>query len=83
MCIPIDIPSKYFPLVLYLFFTLLSGPELSFLLGMCVGYLYVIGRLDFIKPSIQRLQHFETVGFLSSLSRFKEILFLNLICFFN
>jgi hypothetical protein len=70
MCIPIDIPSRYFPLVLYLFFTLLSGPELSYALGMFVGYLYMIGKLDSIKPSTQRLQHIETAGFLSSLSRY-------------
>lgn len=82
MCIPVDIPSKYFPIVLYLFFSLLSGPELSYALGMIVGYLYTIGKLDFIKPSTQRLQHFETAGLLSSLSRYFFFFKFNQVIYF-
>jgi hypothetical protein len=40
MFIPVNIPSMYFPLVLYVFFALFSGPQLDFLLALGVGYLY-------------------------------------------
>jgi hypothetical protein len=29
-CFPVEVPSKYFPLVLYVFFCLFSGPQLDF-----------------------------------------------------
>ena len=29
LCIPLQFPSKYFPLVLYIFFCLFSGPQLD------------------------------------------------------
>ena len=37
LCIPLQFPSKYFPLVLYIFFCLFSGPQLD--LGQFINWL--------------------------------------------
>ena len=37
LCIPVQFPSKYFPLVLYIFFCLFSGPQLD--LGQLINWL--------------------------------------------
>lgn len=67
--IPVDIPSKYFPLVLYGFFCLFSGLILSYLISIMVGYVYVLGHLDGLKISQIRLASSENSGWLSSFSR--------------
>ncbi len=68
--IPVDIPSKYFPLVLYAFFALFSGLELGFLIAIAVGYMYSKGFLDKFKLSSNYVDQLETSGgFLHSVSR--------------
>jgi len=69
LCFPVDIPSKYFPLVLYVFFCLFSGPQLDFAVSMSVGYMFSKGYLNFAKPSIATIQRMES-GFLSSCTRY-------------
>jgi len=61
--LPMDIPSKYFPLLMYAVFSLLSGPALSFAVSMGVGYLYSWGHLDrFLKPAQGQLEAYEAEG---------------------
>ena len=60
--IPIDFPSKFFPLVLYGFFSLFSGFILSFAVAIAVGYLYSRGMLDKLKPSSHYLESMEVQG---------------------
>jgi hypothetical protein len=67
--IPVDIPSKYFPLVLYAFFCLFSGLILSYLISIVVGYVYAVGYADSLKISSTRLGQSEADGILSSFSR--------------
>jgi len=68
--IPVDIPSKYFPLVLYAFFALFSGIELGFLIAIGVGYMYSKGFLDKLKPSSNYVDQLEIPGgMLHSISR--------------
>lgn len=62
MFIPVNIPSMYFPLVLYVFFALFSGPQLDFLLALGVGYLYSKGFLDRFRPSSTYLESLEAAG---------------------
>lgn len=70
MFIPVNIPSKYFPLVLYAFFSLFSGLDLGFAISMGVGYLYFKGYLDRIKPTSYFLESLEAPnGILHSVSR--------------
>jgi membrane associated rhomboid family serine protease len=70
--LPVDIPSKYFPLVLYLLFILFSGPILSYLLAIGVGFLYSQGYLDKLKPTSYYLEGLESQGgMLHSISRSK------------
>lgn len=69
LCIPIEIPSKYFPLALYALFCLLSGPQLDFAVAMAVGYLYAKEHLNSLKLSTLTIQNMEQSGILSSLSR--------------
>jgi membrane associated rhomboid family serine protease len=44
--IPYDIPAKYFPLALYAFFMIFSGPQLDDLIGLGLGYADGYGRLE-------------------------------------
>ena len=68
--IPVDIPSKYFPLVLYAFFALFSGLELGFVIAIAVGYMYSKGFLDKFKLSSNYVDQLEiTGGILHSVSR--------------
>ena len=61
--LPLDIPSKYFPLLLYAMFSLFSGPVLSFAVSMGVGYLYGLGHLDLVlKPVPGQLEALEAEG---------------------
>ena len=68
MCIPIAFPSKYFPLVLYFFFALLSygSPPIDLACSIAVGYLYSFGYFDPLRPSQVHLAQLENYGFLSS-----------------
>ena len=64
MFIPIDIPSKYFPVVLYGLFSLFAGPDLSQAVGLLVGFLYQNGNLDSFKPSQMLAEQAESSGLL-------------------
>eukprot|EP01041_Mallomonas_annulata_P003460 gene3460-6886_t len=69
MFIPIDIPSKYFPLVMYAIIMLLGGPQLDLAVAMGVGYIYSKGYMDRFNPSITFLERCEANGLLSSCVR--------------
>ena len=62
MFIPVDIPSKYFPLALYGLFSLFGGPQLDLLVAIFVGYLSSKGHLDRVKPSSYQLEQLEAAG---------------------
>lgn len=67
--IPVDIPSKYFPLVLYGFFCLFSGLLLSYFLSIVIGYCYAMGYMEKFKISDTALGQSEASGVLASVSR--------------
>jgi hypothetical protein len=51
-CLPIQIKSKYYPLVLYAIFTLVfMNLDLSFTTGLIVGYLYTFGYLKCVEST--------------------------------
>jgi uncharacterized membrane protein YgcG len=60
--IPVDIPSKYMPLIMYALFCLFSGPQVSYAVSMGMGWLYVQGHLDRFKPSSYALEEAEASG---------------------
>ena len=62
MFIPIDIPSKYFPLIMYALFSLFSGPSLSYAIALLIGYLYSQGQLERLRPTSYYLESIETEG---------------------
>lgn len=62
MFIPVDIPSKYIPLVLYVLICLFSGFVLSYALSLLVGYLWMRGALDRFRPSSIYLEQLESEG---------------------
>jgi membrane associated rhomboid family serine protease len=70
-CLPYNIPSKYFPVVLWLVFSLLSqSPSIDFGLAILIGVMYATGRLDRIRPNSQTIQRLEQEGgWLHTLSR--------------
>lgn len=68
--VPVDIPSKYFPLIMYVLFSLFTGPKLSFAIAIGIGFLSQNGYLDRLKPSSYFLGGLESsTGFLYSISR--------------
>ena len=70
MLIPVDIPGRLYPILMYGIFCLYEGPKLSFALSICVGYLYQRGYLDCIKPSYCFLDNLESpTGMMHLLSR--------------
>ena len=70
MFIPVNIPSKYFPLVVYAFFAIFNGPSMDFALSMVVGAAYSKGYLDRLKLSAGYVDNMESgSGFLHSASR--------------
>jgi hypothetical protein len=70
MMVPVDIPSKYFPLIMYALFSLFTGPKLSFAIAIGVGFLSQNGYLDRLKPSSYYLGGLESSGgLLYSISR--------------
>ena len=58
-CLPIQIKSKWYPLVLIGIFTIFFGPQLSLWAGLAVGYLYVFGYINCLKTSEQSLKAWE------------------------
>ena len=72
MGIPIDIPNKFYPLVLYVLFVLLDGPRLDYLIAAIVGFLCEKGYFDKVKPSSFFLENLEApTGVLNTVSRSK------------
>jgi hypothetical protein len=70
MFIPMDIPSKYFPLIMYGLFCLFSGPILSYAVALAVGYVYSQGYLERLRPTSYYLEGLESPGgMLHTLSR--------------
>ena len=63
--IPMPIPTKYYPLALYVLFSVFTGPRVDTLISMGIGYLYQHGYLDRAKPSAQRVSDWES-GFLAN-----------------
>jgi hypothetical protein len=62
MFIPVDIPNKYFPLALYVLFSLFGGPQLDYAISILVGYMYSKGYLDRLKPTSYYLEELEASG---------------------
>lgn len=62
MFIPVDIPSKYMPIVMYLFFSLFGGLSLSYAIAIVVGYVSTLGYFDTLKPSSSYLEELESSG---------------------
>jgi membrane associated rhomboid family serine protease len=70
--IPVDIPSKYFPLLVYAIWSLFSGPRLDWAISIAVGFMYQNGYFNCMKPNPQSLQNLESpTGMLHSISRSK------------
>ena len=68
--VPVDIPSKYFPLIMYALFSLFTGPELDFAIAIGVGLLYQKGYLNRLKLTSYYLESMEgATGSLHSISR--------------
>lgn len=58
-CLPVQIPSKWYPLVLIAIFTIFFGPQFSLFAGMGAGYLYVFGYLKCLETSAPSLRSWE------------------------
>jgi hypothetical protein len=70
MMVPVDIPSKYFPLIMYALFSLFTGPELDYAIAIAVGLLYQKGYLNRLKLTSYYLESMEGAsGSLHSVSR--------------
>lgn len=69
LCLPFDIPSLYFPIVLYALFGLLSGYTVDSFFAMCIGYAYGKGYLDAIRPTSYYFENLESSGVWFRLSR--------------
>ncbi|EWM20523.1 hypothetical protein Naga_100335g2 [Nannochloropsis gaditana] len=57
--LPCQIPSLYFPLLLFLLFSLFAGPRLDLGLAVGVGYLVGWGYLDVLLPPLACLTRWE------------------------
>ena len=55
LCFPVQVPVKYFPLVLVGLFCLLMGPQLPILLAAALGYGYSKGHLPLLLFSSSRI----------------------------
>jgi hypothetical protein len=58
-CLPIQVKSKWYPLILIVIFSAIFGPQLSFFAGLGVGYLHVYGYLKWMESSAQSLRAWE------------------------
>ena len=59
-CLPVQIKSKYYPLVLLLIFTVFFGPQFSLFAGIGVGYLWVFGCLKWMETSAPDVRAWES-----------------------
>ena len=70
--IPIDIPGKYYPSLMYVLCCLFEGPKLSYVVAIGVGYLYQRGHLNCLRPSSAMLGDLESAtGIMFPISRRK------------
>lgn len=58
-CLPVQVKSKWYPLILVAIFTVFFGPQLSLFAGIGVGYLYVFGFLKWTESSAPSLRNWE------------------------
>lgn len=59
-CLPIEIKSKYYPLVLFLIFTIIfMDLDISLVTGLMVGYLYTFGWLKCFETSTESVRAWE------------------------
>lgn len=58
-CLPIQVKSKYYPLILAAIFTVFFGAQIDFFAGLSVGYLYVFGFLKWTDTSAVNLRNWE------------------------
>ena len=58
-CLPINIPSRWYPLVLIALFSIFFGPQFSLFTGLAAGYMYVGGLLSFMEISSQTVRNWE------------------------
>ena len=55
-CCPLQVKSKYYPLIIFLIFSLFFGLQFALAAGLGVGYLYVFKYLGFLETSPQALR---------------------------
>ena len=55
----LEVPSKYYPLVLLALFSMFAGPKLPYFLGLAVGYAYGYGKLDRWKVKVETVRNAE------------------------
>ena len=73
MGIPVNIPSKIYPFVIYAFFCLFEGPRLDYAIAIVVGYLCQKGYVNSVRPSTNFVLNLESpTGMLRSISRSKR-----------
>jgi len=51
LCFPVQVPTKYFPLILVGLFSLLMGPQFAIIIAAGVGWAYAKGHLPFLRFS--------------------------------
>ena len=64
---PCQIKNKIFPWIVAAFFSVLGGLAMDIIMGVVVAHLYAYGKLDRLKPSLQKLEAWEN-GRLASLA---------------
>lgn len=69
-CLPVQVKSKYYPIILFVLFSLFFGPKLSDMAGLAIGYFYVYGFMKWSDSNAQSLAAWEKswpfVGFKNS-----------------
>ena len=58
----LEVPSKYYPLVLLALFSMLAGPQLSYCLCVAVGYAYGYGKLNQLKVKVETVRNFDILA---------------------
>ena len=58
-CLPINIPSRWYPLVLIALFTIFFGPQFSLIVGLGSGYMYTAGMLRMLEVSPETVRAWE------------------------
>lgn len=58
-CLPVNIPSRWYPLVLIALFTIFFGPQFSLIVGLGTGYMYSGGLLRMLEVSQETIRSWE------------------------